>query len=162
MKQTIKHGAELLLVTTQEAQQIFAKRATTRRRYRRIRATATLVLDAAGNGQIEVYAVPFGCQFALRRVTIDSGVNDPNASNIGIGVAGKFVEYLRSGARIEYANAINPSGVSTARLPGVQTWGSEQGPTFINGEVFEVKFTGCIIAGATFEVIAEGILRSDK
>ena len=68
---------------------------------------------------------------------------------------GKTVEYLRSGTRIEWAQ---PQYGAAVQVPGVQTWGTEQGPYIRNGEVFEVRARG-LTANATLDVTVEGILR---
>lgn len=66
----------------------------------------------------------------------------------------RAIEYLRSGTRIEYGMPQGPTGV---QVPGIQTWGAEQGPYLRNGETFEVKIRG-LTAQSRFYVTVEGIL----
>lgn len=156
MKVTLKHGAEIDTLTQAEAAHLL-KQTRERDATVRIRATAIIALDAGGNGTDEVYNVPVGFEFAARRVTLDlDTAPDPSTGNVPLNVAGKAVEFLRSGTRVEYAVPISPNAVP--QIPGVQTWGSEQGPQFVNGEVFEVKARG-LTANAHLSVILEGILR---
>lgn len=107
----------------------------------RVRATAIVQLDAAGNGQDEIYTVPIGFEFEARRVTLDlDTATDPSTGNVALNVAGRAVEILRSGTRVEYAAPLSPNGV--AQVPGIQTWGAEQGPYVSNGEVVEIRARG--------------------
>jgi hypothetical protein len=155
MKQAIKHGAMLDALTPDEARTI-VNDAARERASSRMRATATIKLDANGAGQDEVMVVPPGFEFSARRVTVDlDTATDPSTGNVALNVAGKAVEYLRSGTRIEYAAPVSPNAV--AQVPGVQTWGAEQGPYLRNGEVFEVRARG-LTANAILSVILEGIL----
>jgi hypothetical protein len=156
MRFTLKHGAEIDTLTKDEAENIL-NTIRARDAARRIRATAIVALDANGNGTDEVYAVPVGFEFAARRVTLDlDTASDPNTGNVALNVAGKAVEFLRSGTRVEYAVPISANAIP--QIPGVQTWGAEQGPQFVNGEVFEVKARG-LTPNAHLSVIVEGILR---
>lgn len=155
MKQTIKHGAEIEVLTPDEAARMLNDMRASERPSR-VRATASVKLDAAGNAQDEVFVVPAGYEFALRRVTLDlDSAADPSTGNVALNVAGKTVEYLRSGTRIEYAAPVSPNAIP--QVPGVQTWGDQQGPYFRNAEVFEVRVKG-LTANALLSVIAEGIM----
>lgn len=69
--------------------------------------------------------------------------------------SGKYVAYLRSGSLIEYGQ---PQYGPAFQIPGVQTWGSEQGPYLQNKEVFEVQAVG-LTPGGQLNVYMEGILR---
>lgn len=154
MKQDIKHGATLETATPDEVDQIVGRRLRTQRP-RRIRATASLQLDAAGNGREEVYTVPPGYEFVVRRVvcSLDKNGGDP-FNKVALNVAGVFIDYLRSGTVIEHAQ---PQYGGSVQVDGVQTWGSEQGPYMQNGEVFEVQAHG-LTAIAVLIVTVEGIL----
>lgn len=69
---------------------------------------------------------------------------------------GKTVEYLRGvgGTRIEWGQ---PQYGSSVQVPGVQTWGSEQGPYIRNGETFAVRARGLTASGILVCTV-EGIL----
>lgn len=155
MRTKIVPGAELEVLTPAEAEELL------RADYRtevveRVRATATIALDANGNGQDEVYNPPLGFEFAARRVAVElSTATDPATGNVALNAAGKTVEYLRSGVRIEWGQ---PQYGGAVQVPGVQTWGDQQGPYVRNGEVFEVRARG-LTANATLEVTVEGVLR---
>lgn len=155
MRFTLKHGTTLETATPDEVRTIIAE-AHKRSAPKRVRANAIVLLDASGNGQAEVYTIPVGFQFEARRVFLDlDTASDPSTGNVALNVAGKAVDYLRSGTRIEYAVPFGPNAAS--QIPGVQTWGSEQGPYFRNGEVFEVRARG-LTANARLSVTVEGIL----
>lgn len=64
--------------------------------------------------------------------------------------------YLRSGQLIEYATPRGPNGA--AQVPGIQTWGKEQGPYLANGEVFGVRVKPAL-APQHLRVSVEGILQ---
>lgn len=154
---TIKHGATIDALTPDEARVMLAKALTTRQDTReRLRAPANIQLDAAGNGQDEVYSVPLGFELEVRRVTVDlNTAADPSTGNVPLNVAAKTVEYLRSGTRIEYAVPTSPNAIP--QVPGVQTWGDQQGPYLRNGETFEVRARG-LTANAILIVTLEGII----
>lgn len=152
-KQRMVYGAEIETVTPDEILKLIPRPVETTR----VRVTETVQLDATGSGQDEVYKVPMGYEFRARRVSLDiSGATDPSTGNVPLNVAGKFVAYLRSGTRIEYAVPSSPNAVP--QVPGVQTWGSEQGPYLRNAEVFEVLVKG-LTASAVLTVVLEGDLR---
>jgi hypothetical protein len=121
----------------------------------RVRATAQVVLSGGGAGQVEVYTCPSGWEFSLRRVTLDlDTVTDPNTGAVLLNGAGKYVEYLRAGTHIEFGQPQYGAGI---QVPGVQTWGDQQGPYFRNAETFEVRAAG-LTASTSLRVIAEGLL----
>lgn len=154
-RQTIRHGSSVDFATPAEVLAI-VQGAITSRNVSRVRAPANIALDANGNGQDEVYPCPVGMEFVVRRVTLDlSSATDPSTGNVPLNVAGKYVQYLRSGTPIEYGVPASPN--AAPQVPGVQTWGSEQGPYLRNGEVFEVKVVG-LTAAAILRVTVEGIL----
>jgi hypothetical protein len=128
----------------------------------RIRAAATVTLNSAGVGQDEIYKVPAGMKFAARRVSIKSSVDggDPfNAQYLGA-LANEYITYLRSGQFISFAM---PTHLTLKiALPGVETWGDQQGPNLVNGEVFEVYANlagfGATFQNAVLDVNLEGLL----
>lgn len=156
-KTTLKHGATIDALTPEEARVMLATALTTRQETREhVRPAAVIQLDAGGNGQDEVYAPPMGFELEVRRVALDlSTAADPSTGNVPLNVAGKTVEYLRSGTRIEYAVPQSPNAIP--QVPGVQTWGDQQGPYLRNGEVFEVRVRG-LTPNATLLVSLEGII----
>jgi hypothetical protein len=121
----------------------------------RIRSGMTMVLTAAGGGQEEIYKVPLGYEFELRRLQLDYGGQDTATNSTSLNAAGVAVQILRSGTLIEFANPAQAGGVGL--IPGIQTWGSQQGPAIRNGEVLEVLALG-LRANATLRVTFEGIL----
>lgn len=156
MKTTIKHGVELETLTPDELRATLSGLAE-QNRAQRVRASQAVALDAAGAGMDEVYTVPMGWEFEARRVSLDlDTATDPSTGNVPLNVAGRSVEYLRSGVRIEYGV---PQGPNVApQVPGIQSWGDEQGPYLRNGEVFEVRARG-LTANSRLMVTVEGILK---
>lgn len=155
MEQTLRPGGKIDAATPDEIRSLLLAIAS-HDESSRVRAASTLQLDVNGNGQDEVYTVPLGYEFEARRVFLDlDTASDPSTGNVPLNVAGKAVEYRRSGSRIEYAAPVSPN--AAAQVPGVQTWGAEQGPFLINGETFEVKVTG-LTPNAHLTAIVEGIL----
>lgn len=156
MLQQVVPGKSIDALTPDEARDLF------RSLYKetvesRVRAAATIALDASGNGQDEVYTVPAGFEFEARRVVLDlNTAADPSTGSVVLNVAGKYVQYLRSGTVIEYGNPVGSTG--SIQVPGKETWSREQGPYFRNDEVFEVKVVG-LTASAILKVWVEGILR---
>lgn len=154
MWQVIKPGGKIDAATPDEIRSLLQDIAS-HSESSRVRAPMVVQLDANGNGQDEVYTVPTGFEFEVRRVFFDlDTASDPTTGAVSLAAAGKSVEYLRAGSRMAYANPQGPAGVS---IPGVETWGSEQGPYLLNGEAFEVKARG-LTANARLTVIADGIL----
>jgi hypothetical protein len=154
MKQSIQPGGTLDALTLTEARQLIE--AQFRKEVEQpLRAAESLVLSASGGGTVEVYEVPIGFELEVRRIAIDlASATDPGTGQQALG-AGHTVEYLRSGTRIEWGQ---PAFNSVAQVPGVQTWGKQQGPYLRNGEVFEVRFVG-IGTGAAVVVQIQAILR---
>lgn len=151
--QVIRPGKPVNFVTPDEMAAMIARP----RQVSRIRAAETIQLNASGIGQDEVYKVPMGQEFAVRRITLTltgNAPNDPNTGNVLLNAAGKFVAYLRSGHLIEYGQ---PQYGAAIQVPGVQTWGDQQGPYLRNGEVFEVYAAG-LTASLSLSVYLEGIL----
>ena len=155
MRQKIVPGAELEVLTPLEAVELLEHLYREEVEYR-VRGAATIALDATGAGQDEVYNPPLGMEFEARRVSIDlASATDPFTGAVLLNAAGKTIEYLRSGTRIEWGQ---PSYGAAIQVPGVQTWGDEQGPYIRNGEVFEVRARG-LTANGSLDVTVEGILR---
>lgn len=158
MRMKMEHGAMLDIATPDEVARIVA--ASTRAmldesKVQIVRTAQVVQLDGNGNGQVEVYKVPMGMEFGLRRVSLGiTTVVDPN-TGIPINTVGKYIEYLRAGTRIDYGQ---PSYGAAYQIPGAETWGEQQGPFLKNGEVFEVKATG-LTAAATLIVGIVGIQR---
>jgi hypothetical protein len=128
----------------------------------RIRAAATVTLGPTGIGQDEIYKVPAGMKFAARRVSIKSSVDGGDPFNVNVlgALAGEYISYLRAGQFISFAMPINVN--QKVALPGVETWGDQQGPNLVNGEVFEVYANlsgfGATFQNAVLDVNLEGLL----
>lgn len=151
----IKHGAVIDAASPAEIESLLRSR-TRSRNAKRVRATTTVKLDTTGNGDDDVYNVPVGFQFEARRVVLDlDTAADPNSGNVLLNIAGRAVEYLRSGSRIEYGAPFGSNG--QIQVPGIQTWGSEQGPYLRNGETFTVRVKG-LTPNSILTVNVEGIL----
>jgi hypothetical protein len=154
MRQRIVPGAEVEFVTPDELMKLIPRP----EQITRIRVPATILLNAAGGGDDEVYKVPAGYEFYVRRVvlTLTGNVpNDPNTGNVALNIAGRFVAYMRGNQLIEYGQ---PTYGNVIQVPGVQTWGDEQGPMLANGEVFGVIAAG-LTASVMLSVYVEGLLR---
>ena len=156
MKQRIVHGATIDALTADELFKLLPRP----EERSRVRVPGSIQLDAAGAvlRGADVYKVPTGYELEVRRVVLTlagNGPQDPNSGSVLLNAAGKWVNYLRSGSIIEPAQ---PAYGAAIQVPGVQTWGSEQGPYLRNGEVFGVAANG-LTANALLNVYLEGILR---
>lgn len=159
MKTRVKPGAEIETTTPGEMADLLAAAmhgAEKRTATQRIRATAVISLSAAGAGEADVYTVPAGWEFEIRRVVLDlDEAGGPNgAGKIALDAVGEAIEYLRSGTRIEYGQ---PEYGSAVQIPGAQTWGREQGPYLRNDETFSIRASG-LTANAHVNATVEGIL----
>ena len=153
-KQRVVHGATLDIPSVEDIVTAIGGKQEPQRIM--IRASASLVLDATGSGVEPVYEVPMGCEFGLRRIEITLGaVVDPVANAVNLSVAGAYAALQRSGTLMEYLAPTGPTG--HAAIPGVQSWGDEQGPFLRNGEVLEVRGVG-LGAGNSLQIFAQGVL----
>ena len=149
----IVHGAVVNIPTADEIVKLLPRPL----RKTRMRMPASLALNAAGAGAVDVYKVPVGAEFEARRVVFTltgSAPNDPNTGNVALNVAGKWIAYLRGGNLIEYAAPLYGAAV---QVPGSQSWGDEQGPYLRNGEVFSIQAAG-LTANVVLNIYLEGIL----
>lgn len=152
----LKHGAHLEAATPGEVQRIVGDLLSARQSFEtRVRAAQTVKCDSTGAGRDDVYTVPVGFEFEVRRVFLQSDQRTVSNQPLALNTVGLIVEYLRSGRRIEYANTTQFGGY---QIPGTQTWSREQGPYLINGEVFQVNVVG-LSNGEVLNVDIEGILR---
>lgn len=76
-----------------------------------------------------------------------------------LNVAGKYIKYTRSGIFTAYALPEGPTGLF--QVPGVESWGEQQGPTLNNAEVFELQIVG-LTANASLTVELQGLLMGPK
>lgn len=151
MKQVLKPGQSVEFATPDEIAALIPRP----EQRTRIRETQQVTLDANGNGTIQAYEVPAGYEFEVRRVTIWIGaVSDPNTAPVALNVAGKGVAYQRSGQFIEFGQ---PQYGAAVQVPGVQTWGDQQGPYLQNKEVFQVRAIA-LTANLILTSVTEGIL----
>lgn len=151
MKQRVGPGAMLDIPTPDEIVRALPRP----EQISRVRETSQKQLDSSGGGVVECYECPAGYEFALRRITIYLG-NPPDGVTgaVALNVAGHAVLYQRSGTFIELGQ---PMYGSVIQVPGVQTWGDQQGPYFRNKERFEVAAVG-LTAGGFLTVVTEGLL----
>lgn len=150
--QVVRPGHPLDFLTPHEMAAMLPKP----RQVTRVRSPQTIQLDSNGNGVNNVYECPLGYKFEARRIVLSltgNAASDPTVGAVAI-AAGHWVAYLRSGNLIEYGQ---PQWTTLYQVPGVQTWGDEQGPFIRNGEVFQVQ-AGGLGANATLNVYLEGIL----
>lgn len=159
MKTVIRPGTIIDAATPDEVQAIVAgMNSGESPQVTRVRAPATIALDATGSGSVDVYKTPLGFEFAIRRIVVLlSTVTDGTTGKVSLN-AGPFVQYLRSGQLIEWAVLSNPGGGAVSTVPGVQTWGDQQGAYLRNGEVFQIR-AGGLTANAELSVSVEGLLR---
>lgn len=156
MKFKIGNGSTIETVTPGELADMLAAERKVEAARVRVRAPATLALDATGSGTVQVYKVPAGASFAARRVSLNlTSAADPSTGAVALNVTGKYIQYLRSDYFIEYAIPLAPTGL--AQVPGVQTWSEEEGPYLRNGEQFAIKAVG-LTASVQLWVELEGIL----
>lgn len=158
MLQTLVPGAKLDIVSRNEVKQLLEEYARQSPPQDRVRAAESVTLDATGAAKVDVYKVPAGMRFEARRVVIDMGdASDVARNSVNLSAAGVSAQYLRSGTRIEWALPVSQEG--GFRVPGVETWGAQQGPSLVNGEVFQVQvLLGGGKAGVTMTVLVEGVL----
>lgn len=153
MRQRVVHGAFVDFVTPDELYKAIPRP----RQLTRIRVPGSLQLTAAGGGAEDIYKVPNGMTFEIRRIVASLSGNvpsDPNTGNVLLNVAGKWLALLRSGSLIEYMAPVYGSAI---QVPGTQTWGAEQGPFLANGEVLGIAVNG-LTANAVLSTYVEGIL----
>lgn len=154
MKQRITPGAMIDVLTQDELVKLIKRP----EQDTRIRASSSVALNASGNGVDEIYKVPAGYDFELRRIvlTMTGAVpSDPNTGNVALNAAGKFVALMRSDQLLEY---LQPSYGAAIQVPGAQTWGYQQGPYLRNGEVLGIQAAG-LTANTQLSVYIEGVLR---
>lgn len=113
----------------------------------RVRIPASGTTDPVdGSGFITLYSVPPGFTLEVRRLQFDGswckadGTNLATTGAVPLVSGGMSVQYLRSGRRIEWGNPGGIPPVTGGCVPGVQTWGEEQGPFLQGGEVFQVQY----------------------
>lgn len=154
MRQTIRPGGSIDALTPDELFRLIPRP----ERVTRVRAPETVTLDSSGNGLVVVYKVPIGAEFAIRRVVVSLGTADPTTGAVLLNVAGKCLVYRRSGNPIEFGQ---PQYGSSVQVPGVQTWGDQQGPYIRNGETFEVLAVG-LTPNIQLTASVEGLLVENK
>jgi hypothetical protein len=154
-KQRVIHGAMLDIPTVGDIAKVVGVKEEPRRIM--MRMGASMILDGTGSGTETVYEVPMGSEFGLRRIELTLGsIVDPNSNAVNLATAGAYIILQRSGTLMEYLAPKGPS-VYNAALPGVQSWGDEQGPFLRNGEALEVRAFG-LGAGASLQIFCQGTL----
>lgn len=156
MRQRIIHGAFVDMVTPDELYKAIPRP----EQVTRVRAPGSVPLGAGGSAPpADIYKVPIGFEFAVRRIVLSpTGNADADPSTVKVAfAAGIYVAYLRSGQLIEYAQTQYGAAY---QVPGVQTWGDEQGPYLRNGEVFGIHPVGlAAFANQVLNCYVEGVLR---
>lgn len=165
MEQLVSHGGTIDAVTTKEMQTMVNGIKTglpvsnQPSKITRIRATSSIILDENGDGVLDIYQVPLGYEFELRRVNFDGNGTPSNTQG---GDGSHYITYLRSGRLIAYANPNsylnNNSDTSTTLVPGNESWSSEQGPILKNGEVLSVGLN-MLTNFTTIDVEIQGLLK---
>lgn len=147
MKQAVIPGGHIDALTPEEAREMlegFFAKATEER----VRAAATIVLDATGSGQDEVYLCPVGFEFEARRVSFDlSTATDPNTGAVILGT------------QQTPNDASNSTAVGNVALAAVLTPGVATGTQFITS--FEVTGGGAT-AASIIQVTVTGVLGGTK
>lgn len=141
----------------------YAQREVTRER---VRAAATSNVTVAQTLLLPIYKVPIGYRFAVRRISFDTGNITQDGANLStdyqpLNSGGQWLRYYRSGTPIEWASpkVAGNLGGAAGSVPGVQTWGDEEGPQLISGEVFEVAgVLAFLFPGVSVTAQLEGIL----
>lgn len=179
MRQRIGNGSILDAATPEEVRDILLGQQDESPLVKRVRAPYQVqITDSNGNGNhgnaVDIYKVPAGMSFELRRFTIFMGGltlapgltsvnNSPGTNAISLsGVGGPApaggVALLRSDVLIEW---LQPMSAGLVQIPGIQTWSKQQGPFLLNGEKLQIQVLG-VIAGLSalnaLAGIAEGIL----
>jgi hypothetical protein len=149
---TIKQGETIDFVSPDELRAILGEAASQQNRLspQTSRPIEGIVLDANGNGTVELYKVPAGMEFALHRIIIDADGITPAAPFTN--PAG-FAEILRGGAMFGFVSFAPAAG----GLPAVNTWGSDNAIRYRNDEVVEVSIVGGP-ANGTIIIRAQGTL----
>jgi hypothetical protein len=111
----------------------------------------------AAGGPYTVIVPAGGAVVQLRAIALSAaGVYLTNISATkNSTVGGVYVAYMRSDQLIEYGQ---PQYGAAIQVPGVQTWGDQQGPYLRNAEVFGVAVKG-LTPSTSLSVYLEGILR---
>ena len=155
MRQRIVNGAFVDMVTPDELYRAIPRPEQTTR----VRAPESIALDASGSGFGDIYKVPAGYEFEVRRTVLSPSGDidaDPSTTRV-VFAAGIYVAYLRSDQLLEYAQT--QYGASF-QVPGAQNWGAEQGPYLRNAEVFRIHAVGlAAFANKNLSCYVEGILK---
>jgi hypothetical protein len=149
----IMHGAYVHIPSPDEIA-VAVNRGPDRLRHR---IPASLALDGTGSGKVNIWDIPAGMKFEVRRIMLSLTGNvpsDPNTGNVLLNAAGKFVALLRSDSLIEY---LQPTYGAAIQVPGIQTWSREQGPYIANKEVLQLQAAG-LTGNLELGIYVEGIL----
>lgn len=139
MRQTLRPGAELELLTSSELQhaldaavlRLAARPAT-------VRAEDDAVTNAAGFVELEVYRVPQGMGFHLTRLLV---LADGFTAAVPFNGAGAFLEVLRNDVAVDLVSlvAANPAGGSLPFKSDAHSEGAA--PYYTNGDAVGVRIT---------------------
>jgi len=158
MRQRVLHGGVIDAATTEDVRSILETIKPPQKA--RIRAPMNIRLDGSGDGQDEVYTVPLGYTFSLRRLVLNiSTATSPVDGQVPLNVGSRYVALLRTGVLVEYPVLVSPTGIS--QVPGYTSWGSDEEPWFRNGEKVEIQAVG-MTPNAILIVMVEGLLKEDE
>lgn len=102
---------------------------------RSVRPDESAILDADGNGTIEVYKVPMGYEFALHRLVLDF---DGSTVAVPYTNAAGYALIQRSGEMMDFVSFAAAAG----GIPAVYTQSGAAAARFRNGEQVEVVIVG--------------------
>lgn len=150
MRQQIIPGATIDCLTHDEAVELL-QAAFKEASEERVRAAATVTLDANGNGEDDVYSPPLGFEFEARRVSIDiASAADPNTAQVPLGLTSTQNGASNTGAAAAIAAVLTPgSAAGTQFITGFQVTGA--GATA--GSVIVVTLTGVQGGTQSFDVV---------
>jgi len=156
VRQKLVPGAELDILTPTEAVELL-RAMFEDQVHDRVRAEESKVADANGNVVLDVYTVPLGFEFEVRRFVLTAdGITRGTQINFGVGAYGSL---SRGDELIGY---LGQTGGSSAGVPSEGSYGSEQGPYLRNGETLRLNIAGAAVAalaGLGIQCLAEGVLR---
>jgi hypothetical protein len=150
---TIKQGETIDFVSPDELRAILGEAASQQNQLspQTSRPIEGIVLDANGNGTVELYKVPAGMEFALHRIVIDLDSATPATPYTN---ANGYAEILRGGTMQDFVSFAPAAG----GLPAVNSWGGGAALRYRNDEVVEIAIVGGP-ANGTVLVRAQGVLQ---
>jgi hypothetical protein len=144
VKQRLLAGQEIDVFTAEEARAIIPDLLRDQLRNAQaetVRTGEQVKTDGTGAALLdEIYAVPLGQEFELRRVLIESDGTDPGHP---FNAAAGWIDLLVDGRRVEFVSL----AVGQGAIPFKLNWSSGQGPVLKNGQRL-----GALVAGGPANV----------